>query len=782
MRLFVLVLAVGVVAAQTADEVALWAKRAAALAAQGKPEAAAAEYERVLAYHRKTGDQFRVGVVLNNLGAAWLEAGEPDRAMGLFDEALAIRTERKDQLGIAYTLLGHANVHWYSGEPQRALDSYRRVVAIAGAEKNDGLLAHALNNGGLVLQALGEDTAALGQHEQAIGLFRKLAQRIYEGYAVNNAGMALMNLGRRTAARERFEAALAIFRESQDSRSQAYALHNLGDLTLRERRPAEAIPYYRQSLEQKRSARDRYGEAWSLARLAEANLELGDPSGAAMLLQQALHVHRTVGDRSGEASTLALLARAERNTGDTTRAIQHLEEALRLVERTRGSIATPELRGSYFATRQSIYEFLTTLLVEQKDPRALEVSERARARLLLDNLAGDPKLEALRRSIQATGQRLQRARTPAESEAGRNRLLQLEAEAAKFPMPERGRPRTLAELQALNGENSAVLEYWLGEERSALFVIRRDGVKVLALPARKSIEGQAAALLTALTARGAEAGNETPAARKQRLAAADAAWPSLSAALGKLLWPGGELAGVNRVLIVPHRGLAHLPFWLLPGTERVRITTIPSASLLPFLGTRSHAASMAIYAAPRMSGGLAPLPFSRAEGESIAKLAGPGTILRTGAEAAMSPALGRELARHRYLHFATHVELSGNRPQMELSDSRLTPDDVYNFTLDADLVTLSACRTAAGRELSGEGLLSFSHAFLYAGANRVMATQWSVDDQATAAFMRLFYESLLTRQRTPGEALADAREGLRKQARWAHPWYWAGFTLIGQWQ
>ena len=76
--------------------------------------------------------------------------------------------------------------------------------------------------------------------------------------------------------------------------------------------------------------------------------------------------------------------------------------------------------------------------------------------------------------------------------------------------------------------------------------------------------------------------------------------------------------------------------------------------------------------------------------------------------------------------------------------------------------------------------MSFTHAFLYAGANRVLATLWSVDDQATAEFMRHFYTALLTKQRTPAEALADARQALRKIPRYSHPWYWAAFVLHGR--
>lgn len=767
--------------AQSDDNPAVISKRAAGLAAQSRHEAAIAEYQKALEIHRQKGDRFNQGVILNNIASSRIALGDPDAALALLDEVLALREAIRDQLGIAYTFLGIANAHWFAGDPQKALDAYRRLIAQAAVVKNDTLLAHALNNGGLVLQSLGEDAAALAQHTRARALFQTAKERLFEGYAYNNAGLAQLNLGRSAEARAAFDEALKIFREAQDPNALSYTLHNLGDLELRANHPDLAIPFYRQSLEHKRAARDRYGEAWSLARLAEANAAKGDNAGAAMLLQQALHLNRTVGDRSGEAVTLALLARSERATGDVPRATKHLEEALALIERTRNSIATPELRGSYFANRQSIYDFLTSLLVENKDPRALEVSERSRARLLLDNLAGDPRMEALQRAIHAHGQRLQRAKTNVEAEAGRTRLRQLEADAARLPLPDRGRPKTLAELQALTTPDSAILEYWLGDDRSALFLIRPGKTDIIPLPPRAVIETQVAALLEALTARAAQIPNETPAVRKTRLATADAEWPRRAAALAKLLWPAERLNGISNVLVAPHHGLARLPFSLLPGAESARLTAIPAASILPFLGTRSTAPkTFAIYAAPQFAPEIAPLPFARTEAETIARLS-PNSTLRLGSAAANTPALSAELAAHRYLHFATHVELS-SPPRIELSNSRLTLDNIYALTLDADLVTLSACRTAIGKELNGEGLMSFTHAFLYAGANRVLATLWAVDDQATAAFMQSFYTALLTRQRTPAEALADARAALRKQPRYSHPWYWAAFALHGQWR
>lgn len=776
------------VAAQAPDaeleQASGFVKAAAAHAAVGRHEAAVQDYEKALAIHRRRNDAFREGVLLNNIGVAWTNAGETEPALAALNQALTIRTERKDALGVAYTLLAIANAHWYAGEPQAALDSYRKLIAQAAEVKNTSLLAHALNNGGLVLQSMGDFGEALERHNRALELFRTANEPLFIGYALNNAGMAMAAMGRSEEARKNYDAALIIFRQLEDGRAQAYAFHNLGDLSLQARRPDEAVQYFRQSLERKRTARDRYGEAWTLARLAEASAQKGDHRGSALLLRQAIHLHQAVGDRIGQSRAMASLGRAERELGHIDIAKSQLYEALNLIENTRNTIATPELRGSYFASRQSVYDFLIDLLVEAKDPAALEIAERSRARLLLDNLTGDPRTEALQRDIYALGQRLQRATTLPEMERVRQRLQTLLAAAEKINSPERGRPATVLHLQSAAPEGVAIVEYWLGARRSAAFVIRTDGIRLVPLPPAKEIEDRVGALLEGVTARGLPVANEAPAARKVRLASADANWRAAASDLSKWLWPQFAMNGIRSVVVVPHETLARAPFALLDGFSSLPVSVLPSASIAPFL-RRSTAKgdSMAIYAAPSLGNEWPPLPFAKLEAERITRLLPPASaVVKVGADAAGGPAIGRELSRHRYLHFATHIEINERRPEASgivLKGAPLRLNEIYGLSLNADLVTLSACRSALGKEMRGEGLMGLAYGFLYAGANRVLATLWAVDDQATAAFMEHFYAALLSKGRPPAAALADARGAMRKQPRWEHPWYWAAFTLYG---
>ena len=118
------------------------------------------------------------------------------------------------------------------------------------------------------------------------------------------------------------------------------------------------------------------------------------------------------------------------------------------------------------------------------------------------------------------------------------------------------------------------------------------------------------------------------------------------------------------------------------------------------------------------------------------------------------------------------------RPQ----DGALRLHEIYNLKLNADLVVLSACQTALGKEVRGEGLVGLTRGFMYAGAQRVAATLWRVDDSATAELMSHFYRFMLKDKLSPSAALHAAQLEVMKQKRWQAPYFWAGFVLIGDWR
>jgi len=189
------------------------------------------------------------------------------------------------------------------------------------------------------------------------------------------------------------------------------------------------------------------------------------------------------------------------------------------------------------------------------------------------------------------------------------------------------------------------------------------------------------------------------------------------------------------------------------------------------------------------------LRYTRQEADSIMALASPGTGLEAvDFDASKATATGDSLSQYRIVHFATHGLINSRHPDLSgivlsLVDEQGRPQDgflrlhdVYNLKLGADLVVLSACRTALGKDVRGEGLVGLTRGFMYAGAPRVVASLWDVKDEATAELMKRFYEAMLRQRMAPAAALRAAQLSMMKEKRWAAPYYWAGFILQGEWR
>jgi CHAT domain-containing protein len=189
------------------------------------------------------------------------------------------------------------------------------------------------------------------------------------------------------------------------------------------------------------------------------------------------------------------------------------------------------------------------------------------------------------------------------------------------------------------------------------------------------------------------------------------------------------------------------------------------------------------------------LRFTRQEAEAITALA-PAARRMSALDFTASRATleNPDLANYRILHFATHGLVNSRHPELSgvvlsLVDEQGQPQDgflrlheIYNLKLNAETVVLSGCRTALGQEIKGEGLVGLTRGFMYAGAKRVMASLWSVEDRATAELMKRFYAGMLGQNQPAATALRAAQLQMLKDKRWTAPYYWAAFTLQGEWK
>lgn len=393
-------------------------------------------------------------------------------------------------------------------------------------------------------------------------------------------------------------------------------------------------------------------------------------------------------------------------------------------------------------------------------------------------------------------------------------------------------PQRLDAIQPLIDPSTALLEYAVGQARSFLFVVTREGFHTYALPRAADLESPVRDLRRALERPSRrELGRYIDAARRlYDLVVAPAA---------------AVLKGKTRLLLAPDAALSYVPFEALltadPGLSRLAVADqpylirrwavgyVPSASVLASVRARAARARADFTSGPRpaflgvadpilvrgvssssattvpsssqtdspraVSGSsraptFAPLPHARREVTDIAKRFKPGeALLLIGGDASEDRLKqAAQLTTARRVHFATHAvidELDPARSALVLAggadgskeDGLLQVPEVFKLRLSADLVVVSACESWLGKELRGEGILGLTSAFLYAGASSVAVSLWPVADRSTHDLMVRFYDRMDRLDKL--EALRQAKLAMIGNATWAHPYYWAPFVLVG---
>lgn len=553
-------------------------------------------------------------------------------------------------------------------------------------------------------------------------------------------------------------------------------------------------------------------------------------------IRQQLH---TIGGRTAQANVLAALARYEYRRDDWGRALERIRAATTLFEQQRGYLRSLAMRATFFTEAQDAYEFHLDLLWElhQRAPHAgyqteaLQVSERLRARALLDALGAaeseirtdaDPALLKRERELQTALNRClmplpitlpgpaasQSPNDDGKCAASGLLIAELHETAgelrAKSPRPE---PLTAAEIQQQTLDaDTILLEYAFGDQRAYLFVVTRDGVTMHALPERATIARQARQVIDLITTRDR---NIPPEKRPARIAQADAAyWPAAARLSQTLLGPAAERLPGKRLLIVSTGILQRLSFAALPiptkpATPLVaehEIVMLPSASVLAAqrqaLAQRPAAPqALAVIASPLYGpAGPEPLTFAEQEVREITRFY-PADDHRVwgGGRANRAAATNPALADYRIVHFAVHA--APDFKQGELSALALSPSskleepsagflhltEIYNLRFNSDLVVLSACRTARGEHVKGEGVVSLARGFMHAGAARVIASQWLVNDATTPALMAELYRQMAEQRQSPAAALRQAQILMWREKK-LPPYYWAAFNLYGEWR
>jgi CHAT domain-containing protein len=810
--------------------------------------------EQSLSLKRTIGDRKSEALTLGNLGAVYGALGEFQKALEHLRQALLINRDERDRVGETVNLSGLGKLYRLLGEDQKALDYFNQTLIVMRELKHKEGEANTLTNIANVYSALGENQKALDTHTQSLALHREVNNNSGEAVSFNNIGLTYGELGDVRKALEYFDQSLSLRRAMNDLGGQAPTLNNIGMARLLLGEREAALEAYAQALRLSQMVGAAESEAKALRGIAQVERDCGDLTEALGKIEAALKIVESLRNRIAEDYMRAVYLGATQSYYefciDLLMRLHRLESsknhavaAFQMSERSRARALIETLSKS----RADIRNGVAPALLENEG--ALQKRLESKADSLIRLLSGkntEEQVAAVRGEIQSLDieyQRLQsqiRAASPRYAALTRPQPLNL-AEIQQ---------------QALD-DDALLLEYALGGERSYLWAVTRTSITSHELAPRKEIEQAAGHVRDLLMARNRIVRFETLDERQARIARADAEYPKAAAALSQmLLGPVSNQLEKRRLLVVGDGALQYVPFAALPrpapGARRRplivdhEVVSLPSASTLVVLrreltgrkpapktvaaladpvfdpGDERFKASMvqrgagrAIVAQSRTDWGsresdltrsardldlgdtrgvLRRLPYTRKEAQMILSLAPADQ--RLGAldfAANQATATSDELAKYRYVHFATHGLLNPKHPELSgivLSlfneqgaeqDGFLRASEVFNLNLPAEMVVLSGCQTALGKDVRGEGLVGLTRGFMYAGAARVLVSLWEVNDHATSELMGRLYRGILGKRRlTPAAALREAQSSLWREKRWSAPYYWAGFTLQGE--
>lgn len=814
--------------------------RAVSRAMAGDVPGANADFEAALARFRQAGDGPAQAVALQSIAHQSFEDGRISDAVRQFEEALALIPRDEEPANYAHTLHNSALPLRVLGRFDEAMEREHESASILrrlGDRDGEARALHALGlilmstgeieraaeplraavrlrgetgvrrEQGITLITLAENERAMGRHDAALELDRQALDLLV---APHDRARGLMSLardylaaGNDRLARRQLEAILALGLPDTH-RMRVLAQVELALLEQRAGRADRSEDYFGRAIAVQESSGADVDLAQTLQRRAAARFERGDAAGAledatAALARfeaigvNALHAEARAAFRASyrDAVELRIAALLERSQAlrdaDGAEASRLRRAAFDTSDRARAQLlaeAAPASASSapreLLEERQRVYEQLAAN--RQRHDRLLESAdpglERAQA------LARD--IELLRARARLLDGRIARAASGTTgSAAGRGgRLL---------------------------AEGDQVAEFYLGRDRAWLFSVAGDDVEVHALPAPDELDAEARALHRSW--RRAASGAPERMDQARRLAT-------------QIFGPLGHAAPRGRLLIVPDGALHLVPMALL--ASQALPTLAPGATLvIPSVATLREprpqesrpAGKLAIIADPvyepgdpRVAANARPAPEGengrarpRAERAGLRRLPAAGvearelvalvndpgrTLVLIGPDASRANVMRADLGRYRFVHFAAHAFADARDPALAwlalssldaaggMVDGALRLYDITQLRLDADLVVLSGCDTALGREIAGEGPIGLSHAFLRSGARAVVATLWQVPDTSTAVLMREFYRGMIQEGHAAPAALARAQAQLRRQPRWSDPYYWAGFQLV----
>ncbi len=755
---------------------------------QGNYAQAAAHIQRSLELSEATGNQLQRAIALSALGNVYIKQGDLDVAEDYYQQSLALRQKEKSQFGVADTLTNLGQIERRRDHYERALGYYQQSLALREATNDIAGKGMALLNIGDIHRLQGQADQALKYYEQSLAIREKLGNQVGQASVLHSLSVLYEEQGRSEQAAETAERAAALARGS-------------GNRELMWNIRATAGRAY-DALHQPAQARQAFDDAIAVIEELRARV-VGDAPETQRFFENKLDPYHGM---------VALLI-----------AQQRAGEALAYAERAKGRVLLDVLRSGHANITKAM-----TASEQEQEQRLTQALYALNAQIIKARQQSKPDPARLA-ELEA---RLQKARLEHETFQTTLYATHPELKVQRGEAP----PLKLDEADhLLPNAKTALLEYVVTEEKTYLFVLTRaeDGGTRRGGEGAKKGQGEGATegapFEPILKVYPLEIKQEDLTARtehfRQQLATRDPDFKAAASGLyASLLKPAEQqLKGKTKLVIVPDGTLWNLPFQALQtGGQRFLIedyvvSYTPSLTVLrELMKARARrpprpadSPSLLAFGNPALGkevvaqvkfthsrGALSPLPEAEREVKTLARLYGAEhSKSYVGAEA-REERLKAEAGKFSLLHLATHGVLNDASPMYShivlsqtednsKEDGLLEAWEIMRLNLSADLVVLSACETARGHIGAGEGVIGLSWALFVAGCPTTVVSQWQVESSSTTELMLEFHRSLKAKRTSStvatlkAEALRDAALKLLRTNQYHHPFYWAGFVMVG---
>lgn len=800
------------------SEAGVFTNRATIYMSLGEKQKALDNFNQALLIFRALGDRSGEAIVLNDLGLAYNAMGENQKAFSYFSQSLEISRAIGERGTEATSLDNIGMIYSELGESRKALDYYAQALPLLRASNLGHGEASTLNNMAKAYSAIGEKQTALANYSQALTLIQKMGDREGEAYLLNNIAVNYYDLGDTRQALDYLNQALTLRRAVGHREGEASTLYNIATIERDQGQLAQSLEHIKSAVEIIESLRTKIQSDWfrsSYFANAQDSYDL-----YIELLMRLSNQQRTKGfdktalqvnERRRARSLLDVLSEAN---ADIRQGV-----SVELVERERS------LQKQLNAKAQQQMKLLSgphseaqaEVLRKEMDELAIEFQQiETRIRQT------SPQYAALTQPQPLTLKEIQRQVLDADTllleySLGKDHsyLWAITPDSiASYELPKREvigavgsrvYDLLIARSKHVKGETQSQWQARVAqadEELSAATarlsqillapVAAQLGQKRIAVVADGILQYIPFAMLPTPSVSVNSAASQPLIVEHELVTLPSASTLSVirREVAGRKLAPKTVVALADPVFAKTDERVKRSPTDLNDGAKekpaRADAESVRELELVE--ATDDIGVSGDGLYIPR-------LPGSRQEAEEITAMV-PATERRLALdfEASRAMATSGELSQYRYVHFSTHGFLNSVHPQLsgivlslvnergEAQDGFLRAHEVFNLKLPAEVIVLSACQTGIGKEVRGEGLVSLTRGFMYAGTPRVVVSLWSVSEIGTSELMVRFYREMLKGGKRPAAALRAAQLSLMKEKKWQSPFYWAAFTLQGEWR